>query len=237
MNESEVEELIQQPYTTWPIKVLGFVPNERSLPAPEKVMPSLLHYSRQGLSFLHMQYGRTDQSRNMAAIGLLQNPEYTHILMMDADHKHDPDMLQKLCRWPMLDPEIRVVGGLNFQRRAPYAPAFHAIDEDGARIIPMNWPDTLFTVDVLGAGSILIHRSVFTQIEPPWFTYSYDGFWQNLWPGEDVGFSKKCKEAGIKMYVDPDCRSPHISEEETDEETFRRWYAEHGLVGENGELR
>jgi len=237
MTPDEVEHIILEPFNTWPIKVLGFVPNERSLPAPDKVLPSLLHYARQGLSFLHLDYGRTDVVRNKAALGLLAHPEYDYILMMDNDHRHDPEMLQKLCRWPMLYPEIRVVGGLNYQRKQPYSPAFMAEDEEGNRVIPFSHPDELFTVDILGTGSMLIHRSVFTEIEGPWFCFTYDGFWQDQWPGEDVYFSHLCKKAGIKMYCDPDCRSPHITETEVTEETFKRNFAEYGLVNEQGNIR
>ena len=238
MTPDEVEAIITQPYSTWPIKVLGFVPNERTLPAPEKVLPSLFHYARQGVSFIHQNYARTDIARNKAALTLL-GTDFDFLLMLDNDHKHDPDMLQKLCGWVMLYPEIRVIGGLNFQRRAPYKPAFFNEDEEGHVSVPLTFPDELFTVDVLGTGSILIHRSVFTQIDAncAWFRYEYDGAPNDYWPGEDIYFSHLCKKNGIPMYVDPSCRSPHISEEETTEETFKSWYALHGVEDEQGKIQ
>ena len=239
MNLDEVNKIIEQPYSTWPIKVLGFVPNERSMPAPSKVLPSLFHYARQGLSFINIDYGRTDVVRNKAALGLLANPQFDYILMLDTDHAHDPDILQLLCRWPLLNPDIRVVGGLNFQRNEPFHPAFHEYDEQGKKLISITWPDTLFPVDVCGTGSLLIHRSVFTDIDAncAWFRFEYDGADKDYWPGEDVYFARLCKENGIQQYVDPECRSPHLHEQLIGEEEFRRHFCEKGLGNNFGAIR
>ena len=232
MNDQEVIDYISRPVREWDKKPLICVPFERTLPAPDKVLPSLFHYARQGCDYLFLPYSRTDVTRNKAAFGLLANEDYEWILFLDSDHYHDPQIVEKLCRWSLRDPGIRVIGGLNFARKPPYAPCF-AFKTGEDRQVPISWPDDIiFEVEMVGSGSLLIHRSVFIDLMPPYFEYKYDGVWRDEWPGEEIEFCKKCKEAGIKMWVDPSVRSPHISEIEIGEENFRQWFAERGMSGE-----
>jgi hypothetical protein len=84
-------------------------------------------------------------------------------------------------------------------------------------------------VDYLGTGSILIAREVFEKIEPPWFqiVYGIEANWADEWPGEDIGFSEKCKAAGVNLYVDTTTSSPHIGDRLIGEKTFRAYLEKH----------
>lgn len=178
----------------------------------------------------------THIARNKAVNGFLSHPEFDALLFLDSDHVHDPEIVHLLVRDMLLHPEIKVVGGLNFQRKPPHKPCFYT-EDDGSENIPLSWPDELFPVDVLGTGSMLIHRSVFTQIEPPWFWFDSSHYWEDYFPGEDVWFSHLCKKAGIQMWVDPEVRSPHINEQLIDENAWRKYFAEHGIEDEQGNIR
>jgi hypothetical protein len=84
----------------------------------------------QGVQPLFINYTRTDLARNKLALELLKSP-FTHLIMLDIDHKHPPDIVQKLSRWFLLRPEVQIVGGLNFRRSYPHDPCCHLIGKDG----------------------------------------------------------------------------------------------------------
>lgn len=247
MNQEEVEKTVNTVKAgLWEFpRIMIYMPFERALLYPEKVVDKLCYYASQGVHFIWRTYGRTDVSRNKAALDFLEagyvddNGEHqtpTHLLMLDQDHTHPSEILKYLGRWPMLDHNIHVVGGLNFMRQPPYKPCIYGQDEDKNFIIPTTWdPHVLMKVARIGTGSLLISRDVFETIEPPWFKYEYDGIWEDRWPGEDMYFSDLCRKYGFDMFVDPSCQSPHHTLQEVTEETFKKWYAEHGLDDSDGE--
>ena len=61
----------------------------------------------------------------------------------------------------------------------------------------------------VGAGALMIHRSVLEKLRPPWFrfTYKYDG---RRAQGEDLYFSKKAKKGGYTLWIDPASPCGHI---------------------------
>jgi hypothetical protein len=79
---------------------------------------------------------------------------------------------------------------------------------------------------MLGTGCILINREVFEDIEPVWFENDYSGWESGHYAGEDTTFSRKCKEAGINLYVDPDVTSPHADYHFVTEKDWRRAVAD-----------
>lgn len=207
----------------WPRPIVAVL-MERSMGHAPSVFPNFMQLAAQGVPLMNIPYQRTDVARNHAAMELIRTEEYTHVIMLDVDHKHPADIIQHLCQWVMLDPEIKIVGGMNFKRVAPHSPCAFLINEAGDVAVPAEWGQGLLEVDAIGTGSILISREVFEQIEPPWFfnTYRPDDFWRDVWPGEDMGFSEKCREAGIKMYADTTLTSPHVTDRFIDEQDFRQ---------------
>jgi hypothetical protein len=171
-----------------------------------------------------MPYQRTDLARNKGAIELLKT-DFTHLLMLDIDHVHPSDVVQRLSRWVALDPKkFQVVGGLNFRRSEPHDPCAYIMDDDqNAFAIEWDEKSQLVEVDRMGTGSIMIAREVFEQIEPPWFFNNYDKVFEDKWPGEDIGFSDKVKAAGIKMWCDTTCTSPHITNALVDASSWAKW--------------
>ena len=63
-------------------------------------------------------------------------------------------------------------------------------------------------VDLIGTGLCWTDTWVFQKIKKPWFPIDYSHE-EDLYYGEDYGFSKKCHEADIPLYVDHDL-SKHI---------------------------
>lgn len=228
MSDNVLSVLDQLPINSWayPRIILG-IPLERSVSYADQVFFNFMQIASQGPAMFDMPYGRIDVTRNLMATALLQST-YTHVLMLDIDHKHPLDIIQRLARWPLIFPEVKVVSGLNFRRGEPYDPvAGTDYDIDGKRAILTDWPEGLFKVKEVGGGSLLVHREVFEQLEPPWFFNVYDHVWENSYPGEDIGFSRKCAEAGIDVYVDGSTSSPHCTDNLITRETFDAYRAMH----------
>jgi len=213
--------LNMRPIELWDYpRILVGVPLERSISYSTHVFYNFWAIAQQGVPILKIPYQRVDVARNRMAIELLKT-EFTHLLMLDLDHKHPTNIIQKLARWVLVKPDIKVVGGLNFRRNEPYDPCCGFWGNDGKYYPPAEWEQGLIKVDVLGTGSILINREVFEIIPPPWFTFDYSRVWADQWIGEDVTFSKRCNEHNINLYVDTTCTSPHMNDTFIDEETFK----------------
>ena len=209
----------------YPRIVVG-IPLERALSHASEVFWPFMHIAANNPFFGELPYMRTDLYRNKMATMLLKS-NFTHLLMLDADHIHPHDIVQRLAKWVLLSDEIKIVGGLNFRRGKPYEPCAFIEEEDGGVYAPADWPQGLIEVDYLGTGSMLIAREVFEEMEPPWFYNDYSRAWENHYPGEDIGFCAKAREAGFKIFMDTTVTSPHAITRFVDETTFRNYMREH----------
>lgn len=218
----------------WP-RILVVVLKERAISYADECFDNLWQIASMGANPLFLTYTRTDLARNKIAAKLLSS-NYTHVLMLDIDHKHPIDIIQRLARWFLVDKladekakkNVQIVGGLNFRRTTPHDPCCHLMGTDGQVYAPAQWDQGLIQVDAIGTGSIMIAREVFEEIQPPWFFNMYERVWADVWPGEDMGFSKKCREYGIKMHVDTTTTSPHIGTKLIGENEFREAIAKDG---------
>jgi len=225
MKTKEIERTLNTlPIGAWKYpRVLMGVPIERTLSHANLVFSQFMQIAAQGVPLLKQDYGRTDIARNNMAMALLGS-EYTHLLMLDSDHVHPIDIVQRLARWVMLREDVQVVGGLNFRRSKPHEPCAFFMDENNGVSTIGSWTDGIIKVDALGTGSILIAREVFETIEPPWFYNIYDeNYWADVNPGEDIGFALKCKAAGIGQWVDTTTTSPHVTDGLVTEKSFRNY--------------
>lgn len=231
MKRADIEEQLNTlPIASWAYpRILLGVPLERTISHASLVFSRFMEIAAQGVAFLKQDYTRTDLARNRFAIKLLES-QYTHLLMLDLDHVHPVDIVQRLARWVLMNPEVEVVGGLNFRRSEPYEPCCFFKDKTtGGVNAPAEWTPGLMQVDYIGTGSILIAREVFEKLEPPWFfnIYNIPANWDDEFPGEDIGFSEKCQAAGVKMYVDTTTSSPHVGDRLIGEKTFRAYLEQH----------
>lgn len=225
MKKSVLETL---PIMNWAFpRVLVCFLLERSISYADLVFPTIVQIAAQGPVILNLPYMRTDLARNKAAIELLKT-DFTHLLMLDIDHIHPTNIVQRLARWVIKDPkEFQVVGGLNFRRSEPHDPCAYTFDESDQSMWAIEWDKdtTLMEVDRLGTGSMMISREVFEKIPPPWFVNDYSQAMRDAWPGEDIGFNRLCKKHGVKMWVDCTTTSPHIVPGLVDESSWRNWCA------------
>lgn len=211
----------------WPRPILG-VPLERTIAHADKVFYNFIGIAQQGWPFIQVSYGRTDLARNRMALHLLAS-DFTHLIMLDLDHTHPINIVQRLMNHFVVNPERKVVGGLNFRRGEPYDPCAFIKGDDGKFYPIADWTPGLMQVDAIGTGCIAIAREVFEQIEPPWFYNDYSRVMEDVWPGEDMGFSEKCLKAGVKMWVDTTLTSPHLIDAVVDEDSYRLFIADHNM--------
>lgn len=211
-------------------KVLLGIPMERTI--GQRAFFGFADILVQGWPLAQQDYTRNDIARCNLAEYLLQS-EYTHLLMLDSDHVHPSDIVDRLARWFIVYPDqVQVVGGLNFRRGEPYDPCAFIDPGDGSFRRMAEWckPDEepgAIEVDALGSGSIMIERKVFEQIDRPFFGYDYS---IEGWPGTDMWFSAKCRKAGIKLWCDTSTTSPHISDQLIDGETWKAWMRANGVM-------
>jgi hypothetical protein len=66
----------------------------------------------------------------------------------------------------------------------------------------------LMEVDATGTGCLLIRTEVFLNMDYPWFEFTKTEAGKVV--GEDVGFCKKAKKAGYKIYVDTSINCGHM---------------------------
>lgn len=211
----------------WPRPLIG-IPMERTLAHADKVFFNFLGIAQQGFPFIQIGYGRTDLVRNRMALHLLST-DFTHLVMLDADHIHPIDIVQRLMTSFIRKPDLRIVGGLNFRRGEPYDPCAFIRGDNGMYYPMAEWERGLIRVDALGTGCIAIDRRVFEQIEPPWFWNDYSRIMDDVWPGEDMGFAEKCREAGIMQYCDTTITSPHMIDGVVEESAYREYMLVNGM--------
>ena len=180
---------------------------------------------QQGWSLAQLPYTRNDVARHKLCQFLLQS-DYTHLLMLDSDHVHPVDVVPRLARWFQTYPQVRVVGGLNFRRGEPYDPCAFVDPGDGEFHRLAEWGNGAVRVDALGTGSMMIDKRVFELLpeEKGWFDYAYPN--HTGWPGTDMAFSARCREAGVGLWCDTTCTSPHIGTMMIDADTYKRFLAE-----------
>jgi len=117
-----------------------------------------------------------------------------YILFLDDDVIVPRDIVSML-----LEDNKDVVGGLCFRSGTPIEPlAFKYYDETDEYIPYFGYPkESLFEVDAVGTGAMMIRTSILGSLKRPYWIGSIDPMY-----GEDVNFCKKAKDAGFSIWCD-----------------------------------
>lgn len=177
-----------------------------------------------GYSLLETPWQNEVMARERAVESLLADGgKHTHILMLDIDHNHREDIVNRLTRWVVEDPERSVVAALCFRRNADYEPLGFIKRKDGKGYeFPYPCRDIgLVEVARLGLGAALIHRRVFEALpDRGWFTPTYDRIKEGYWPDTSFAFSDRATGAGFKLWLDTTTVSPHLTDGWVDDKTL-----------------
>lgn len=173
--------------------------------------------------------GPPSLTRDYLVRQLLKDDKFTHLLMLDSDHFHPKDIVERLARWIEHEEGPQVISALNYQRKAPYRPAAFFFDGPQYGLLHIStWPQGLVKLDAVGASALLVAREVFERLPEPWFEFHYLPMPDGAKPrfiGEDIWFCKKLKDIGVPVYVDTMTTCPHMGEAMVGEEQFRAWVA------------
>jgi hypothetical protein len=180
--------------------------------------------ARRGWPLIHRPYSRTDVNRNEFGRALLAS-DYTHLVMLDLDHRHPYDIVERLASIVQYDRDkFQVVGALAFRRGKPYNPCAYQLDGDGELRDVIEWTPGMLKVDAIGHAAMIIDRRVLEKTPAPWWQYEY-WEWSDEYdyPTEDLFFCRLCREHDIDIWCDTTLITPHLAETDIDQEVFQRY--------------
>jgi len=184
---------------------------------------------------------------------MVNNLEREWLFMFDADEIVPPEALMRLLSW-----NLPIVSGIVFlshiDRPAPaiyqyahrkqgkhyYQAKMTEVDDyltrhkdEQGKDIGVVLPTTreeLIECDAVGTGCLLVHRSVFEAIKPPYFVLNSGG----RASGEDFSFCRKAKRAGFKIFADPGVLCGHKPKQLIGYQYFLSWLKASKEVNNNG---
>lgn len=196
--------------------------------------------SRKQVVDYHCVYGTglLAKSRNIVVSHFLNNTKADWLLMLDADERISVEAFDKLVKTAD-SKEKRFVAGLYFGALWEGAnlrpvPLIFNTDETGGINPWDNYPqDSVVEISAAGTGCMLIHRSVFLEIQaaanplqgPDWCWFQDGPIGENRWLSEDLSFCARVSQAGIKMYANTGATLGHHKDIWVTEEMFQRWLA------------
>ena len=185
---------------------------------------------------LHYRIGNNiTVHRNEFAMELLRTG-IEYLVMLDADHAHPDNIVERLLTTALKDKEKKIISGLNYRRGVPYEPMAYV--RKGEKLYRYEGDfdgESLYSVDAVATCAMLVHRSVFETVAAPWFSDNYDRCLEHVFSGEDIYFSKKVKAAGYKIWVDSSLTSPHRTTGWVDGEFYKEWRRNNELPVEAGQ--
>ena len=128
------------------------------------------------------------------------------ILMLDTDHKFQPDLLIRLLEIQKQS-GAGVVTGLYLAKHSPHPPVANVWSSDGQCIPLLNWDRNADYIPIgpCGGGCLLIMKSTLDIIGPNPFN-QIGGF------SEDYSFFARCRAANIPCVLAPKIQANHVIE-------------------------
>ncbi len=127
----------------------------------------------------------------------------THILFVDDDLIVENNVLQKLyahdldivggwyCKKQPIPESATMISVTNSESKQP-------VPKDATGLVEIDW--------VLTAGLTLVKTEVFKKLAYPWYMTFPQG-------DEDTYFAARCREAGIKQFLDTSCKAIHVDKQ------------------------
>lgn len=147
-----------------------------------------------------------DHARNSGCESALARG-FEWLFFLDDDVVAPPDSIAIL-----LSNRLPIVSGVYYRRHEPVVPVALMNVQGGGRM----WanapaPGQLVKVDYVGAGCLLIHRSVLEKVKEPWFEWTSDrkDLPEQQRMSEDFSFCEKARAAGFEVVLDGKVQCMH----------------------------
>ncbi len=172
--------------------LVGIPTGDKSAPGSSYLFQHWLkiasHWGQMGVSVVTTSEGPPSLTRDYLCRTFLADEQYTHLLMLDSDHLHPVDIVERLTRWVGHATSPQVISALNYQRKEPYRPAAFFFDGPTLGLMHLaTWPQGLVKVDAVGGSALLIAREVLEKL------HSVDV--ETLTPLEALNFLYELKKA------------------------------------------
>lgn len=151
-----------------------------------------------------------DHARNTGCIKTLET-DYDYCFFLDDDVIAPPDTILRLMAH-----KKPIVSGLYYRRNNPIIPVMLRETPQGRQWITEFTVPSLIDVDYVGAGCLLIHRSVLESLPPMspkchWFEWRCDR--EDLPPdqrmSEDFSFCQHARKHRFPIYIDTSIQCKH----------------------------
>ncbi|MBQ1292848.1 MAG: hypothetical protein IIY21_02335 [Clostridiales bacterium] len=151
-----------------------------------------------------------DSRNKLAAMAV--NMEADYIMWFDSDMVFAPNTLVKMMKTLDEHPEIDILSGLYFRRATPFTPVlFKKLERAGSGVEYEDYkeiPDGLFEVAGCGFGCVLMKTDcLYGMVDEEGIGNWFEPFNK---AGEDCAFCIRAREAGYKVYCDPDIALGHM---------------------------
>jgi len=160
--------------------------------------------------FDNNKYKRIAEAREVLVEDAINN-EADYILFLD-----DDTVFPANCLDTMLSHDVDFVSGINFAKKPPYMPtqftSHYTKLEDGTinqryKHI-LDYPEDLIEVEGVGLFCALIKTEAIKKLRHPYFASPELVMESHI--GEDISFSRRFWEAGLKIHVDTRIKCGHI---------------------------
>lgn len=179
-----------------------------------------------------------DANRNMAVLDARERYKADYIFFMDTDQTFPPLTIPHLFEAMLAkqkESKDVIMAGMYFTKKNPWNGVFgrytpmdeknkkyqkefeeHGLIHKGQQLLWWKsihfWtPGSVFWVDVIGAGCMMMPLSVFDRIEMPYFKYVPDFQKVGKMASEDMWFCAQLKKKGVPIYINSAVSCGHLT--------------------------
>jgi len=179
-----------------------------------------------GTELMQVRRSMPDKARN-ALVEQFLKLKQDYLFFLDDDMivegAHPAALLDALLQEMEKDPKLGIIAPRAYKRTKPFYPCLFRKTSESKYKPMADSGKGLIEVDAIHCAATLIRPSVFEKVKKPWFEFLKIG---DVELGEDISFTRKAKEAGVKIACHTDIQVQHISDPLiVDEETFKAYNA------------
>lgn len=178
------------------------------------VVVEITHEDRLLGSFYKARGSNIADNRNRICAHFLDNTNDTWLLMVDTDMEFEPDAPRRLWQGIQSYPDknILIIGAAALLENGSCV--FYAkSDTPGIYNSPTEIDNTIYELDAVGTGMILIHRRVLHEMRlkfvGPWHWFGHDQEGETML-GTDFTFCRRAASRGFKSYGHGGVRLNHM---------------------------